>query len=385
MTTAETAMGDRSVLGAADVPDATLTTMVAADRGLDPSRVALVDSSVTEVDYDLPTLTTAGRYWVRGTATCDDEPWSFELFVKHVHSWERSPLFASVPEDMREMAAAGVPWRTEPLVYRSDLAERLPAGLRMPHCLGVFDLDDLSAAVWLQKVPAVAVTWDGPRFARAAYLLGRFAASPRVVERGGVGGHRFTIHDYLHGRLAGQVLPMLRDEGIWQHPLVAGAFDDDLRRRLLRAADEAPAYVDELMSLPRLASHGDACPNNLLVVDGYDGFVLIDFGFFTFEPVGFDLAQLLVGDVQTGRLPASCLAAVEDAIVPAYVEGLRTEGLDAIDREVRRAHALQLMVFTGLSTLPFELLGEEPTPERHAVAAERAEIARFALDLLDAS
>ena len=134
--------------------------MVAADRGVDPSRVTLVSSTVDEVAYDLPAITTAGRYWVRGTATADDEPWPFELFVKHVQSWSRSPLFAMVPDELRVTAAASVPWRTEPLAYRSDLAERLPEGLRMARCLGVFDLDELSAAVWLEKVPAHTAVWD---------------------------------------------------------------------------------------------------------------------------------------------------------------------------------------------------------------------------------
>jgi len=378
-------MGDRSILGPADVSDQELAAMVAVDRGVDPHLVRLVDVAATEVAYDLPTITTAGRYWVRGTATTGEEPWSFELFVKHVHSWERSPLFAMVPEDLRERAAASVPWRTEPLVYRSDLAARLPEGLRMPRSLGVYDLDELSAAVWLTTVPAVPVAWDADRFRQAAYLLGRFAASPQVIERGRVGGHPFTIRDYLEGRLTGQVLPMLRDDGVWHHPLVAGAFGDELHSRLLAAADCAPAYVEELVSLPQLASHGDACPNNLLVVDGYDGFVMIDFGFLTLEPVGFDLAQLLVGDVQTGRLPASRLDEIEETILPAYLEGLGDEGFETTTAQLRRAHALQLMVFTGLSTLPWEHLDQPPTPALHAVAAERAAIARFSLDLLDAS
>ncbi len=378
-------MGDRSILGPADVSDPELAVMVAADRGVDPGRVTLLSSKVEEVAYDLPAITTAGRYWVRGTATADDEPWSFELFVKHVQSWSRSPLFAMVPDDLREFAAATVPWRTEPLAYRSDLAERLPEGLRMARCLGVFDLDELSAAVWLEKVPAHTALWDADRFARAAYLMGRFAASPRVVERADVGEFPFTIQTYLDGRLAGQVLPALRDEGVWRHPLVAGAFDDDLHTRLLRAADAAPAYVAELLSLPRYAAHGDACPNNLLVVDGYDGFVLIDFGYMTPEPIGFDLGQMLVGDVQTGRIAAAALGEIEEAILPAYTDGVRAEGVETTEEAVRRAHALHLMVFSGLSTLPLEYLEQEPTPELHAVAAERAAIARFALDLLDAT
>jgi hypothetical protein len=118
-------------------------------------------------------------------------------------------------------------------------------------------------------------------------------------------------------------------------------------------------------------------------VDGYDGFVLIDFGFMTPEPLGFDLGQLLVGDVQTGRIAASSLGWIENAILPAYAEGVWAEGVEASEDALRRAHALHFMVFTGLSTLPLEYLGDEPMPDLHAVATERAAIARFALDLLD--
>jgi hypothetical protein len=46
---------------------------------------------------------------------------------------------------------------------------------------------------------------------------------------------------------------------------------------------------------------------------------------------------------------------------------------------------LQVLIFTGFSALPFELLESEPTPELHRVAAHRAAIARFSVDLLDAT
>lgn len=181
------------------------------------------------------------------------------------------------------------------------------------------------------------------------------------------------------------MLPLLHDERVWEHPLVAGAFDEELRERLLVAADRAPASVEELSAMPETTSHGDACPNNLLTPGGSDGFVLIDYGFWTLAPVGFDLGQLLVGDVQVGRRTADDLHQVEQAIVAAYVDGLRAEGCEVEDAAVRRAHALQLMIFTGLSTLPFEHLESPPTEELHRVAAERAAIARFSLELLDAT
>jgi hypothetical protein len=374
---------DRSALGPADVSDDTLTGMVADLLGTDPAETIVVSSAVEEVAYDIPSITTAGRYWVRGTAHVRDRELPYEFFVKHVHSWSRSPLFEGVPVEFREEAEASVPWRTEPLAYRSDLGDRLPDGLRMPRALGVFDLDEKSASMWLEVIPVRAVAWDTNRYARAAHLLGRLAGSPRVRELASVGAHAFRVRDYLRGRLEMQVLPMLRDTGIWAHPLVADAFDVELRERLLATADVAAQLVEELSAFPMTAGHGDACPSNLLTPAASDDFVLIDYGFWTLEPVGFDLSQLLVGDVQLGRHPVEGLRAVEDAIVPAYVEGLRAEGCAIPESDVRRAHAVQLMIFTGLSTLPFEHLESPPTPELHRLAAERAVIARFSLDLLD--
>ncbi len=378
-------MHNREALGAADVTDDTLTELVAGLVREPADRVTLLDSHAEQVAYGLPAITTAGRYWVRGEALVGARRKPFGFFVKHVQSWGRSPLFAEVPTELAAMAEAGVPWRTEPLAYRSDLGDRLPRGLRMPRAVGVFDLDEKSASVWLEEIAAVPAEWDTDRFARAAYLLGRLAASLRVRERADVGEFGWSVYEYLHGRLAHQVIPLVRDTGVWCHPLTAGAFDDSLRVRLQASADRAGDLVDELAGLPLGTIHGDACPNNLLVTADNDGFVLIDYGFFGQGPIGFDLGQLLVGDVQIGRQQACTLQVVEDTILPSYVEGLRAEGCEIPLDVVRRAHALHLMLFTGLSTLPFEHLGTEPTPALHQVAADRAAIARFSLGLLDAT
>ena len=377
-------MHHRSALGPADVTDEQLTTMVAASFGADPARTRLLGSCATEFPYDLPAITTAGRYWVGGEAEVDGATRPYRLFVKHVQSWSRSPLFTDVPPEFRAQAADSVPWRTEGLAYRSDLGDRLPEGLRMPRALGVFDLDELSTAVWLEEVPVSPGLWSLDTYVSAARLLGRLATSRRVAELGDVGRTDFSIRTYLDGRLSIQVLPMLRDDGIWQHPLVAGAFDRETRDRLRATGERAAELVAEVLDHPVATSHGDACPNNLLRTDE-PGFVLIDYGFWGRQPIGFDLSQLLVGDVQVGRRTADDLAEVEDAIVPAYVEGMRAEGDDLPLHVVRRAHALQLMIFTGLSCLPVEHLASEPTPELHRLSAQRSGIARFSLDLLDAT
>ena len=159
--------GERTELGAADVDDAVLRAMVGGRLGASRTDIELLSVRIETVDYDLSAITTGGRWWVRGEARVDGviRPWSF--FVKVMQSWSRSPLFEMVPEDIREVAAASVPWRTESLVYRSDLATRLPDGLLMPAAHGVFDLDEASASIWLEEVEGRPRGAVGPRALRA--------------------------------------------------------------------------------------------------------------------------------------------------------------------------------------------------------------------------
>ena len=301
-------MHDRTLLGPADVTDAELAGMVARLLGEDPASVELLSSRAEEVPYDIPAITTAGRHWVSGTARTPSGTTPYRMFVKQVQSWSRSPLFAEVPADYREMAAASVPWRTEGLAYASDLGDRLPEGLSMPRSLGVHDLDELSMAIWLEAVDRPAVTWDLERYRRAAYLLGRMAASPTVAPLADVGAFEWSVRSYVFGRLDMQVLPVLRDDGVWQHPAIAEAFGDDLRDRLRAAALRVDGWLEELDRMPVLTTHGDYSPNNLLPGPTPDGFTLIDFGFWMPNPIGYDLGQLLVGDVQLGRCSPATLA-----------------------------------------------------------------------------
>lgn len=170
----------RVLLGPADVADDELAAFAAASLGV--GHATVLTSSARVFPYDRPAITTAGRYLVTGTArTGTGEVRPFALFVKVIHAYQRSPLRFAVPAHLRAQAAALIPWRTEAELYRSDLADRLPAGLTIPRAVAVRDLDADSAALWLERVPARRVVWDAGRHARAAYLLGRFAASRAVA------------------------------------------------------------------------------------------------------------------------------------------------------------------------------------------------------------
>jgi hypothetical protein len=370
------------VLGPADITDQQLTTMVAAS--LDATEVELLTSHVEVFPYDLPAINTGGRYLVSGTARADGarvQPYVF--FVKVVHSWARSPLSRHVPEELRAAVAPLVPWRAEPDIYRSDLRERLPAGLTVPRAFAVYDLDDESAAIWLELVATRTIVWDVERHERAAYLLGRLAASASVAPLAASAEPLRTPRLYTDMWLQLNVLPALRSEQLWRLPLVAHAFDDDLRTRMLAAADALPALLDELDDMPITTAHGDACTRNLLVTDADDGFTLIDFGFWGQAPIGFDLGQVLLGEIQMGERPAHILAQLEDACLPAYVQGLRAEGSQATVAQVRRSHAILMTIFHGLPAIPFEHQDAAPTDTLRHMFHQRAAASRFIFDLLD--
>jgi hypothetical protein len=378
-------MHDRTALGAADVSHEVLSSIVAS--ALEDPTAELLSSCAEVVPYDLVALTTAGRYRVHGRADTRHGDRPYRLFVKVVQSWSRTPHFAHVPAELRDIALAGLPWEVEPAVYGSDLRSCLPPGLTMPRAYAIRPVDDLSAALWLETVEHVQEPWPLERFAEAARLLGRLAASAQVrpLAHVGRGAQQHVVRGYAQGRLRHQLLPALRDDGLWHHPLLAGPFTPELRERTMAAFGRLDDIVDELESVPVMTLHGDATTRNLLVRGNGSGFTLIDFGFWSEGPVGFDLGQLLVGEVQTGERPADGLPELEQVCVPAYVEGLRAEGCDVPLHTVQRAHALQSLLFSGLSAVPLELLGAAPSPEAHRIARERATMATFLLDLVDST
>lgn len=368
-------------LGPADVTDEQLGSFVQAALGVE--RVEVLSRRVEPVDYDLEALTTAARFWVRGRARHAGGEEEYAFFVKVVQSWTRTPAFQMVPQQLREKAAAGLPWRGEVDVYRSDLASRLPDGFALPQVHLVADLDELSASIWLEAVDADPSPWDAATFERAAYRLGRLAASREVAPVADL-GRQDVIRTYAHGRVEGQVLPALHADALWSHPLVAQTFSPELRARLLAAADALPAYVAELDAAPLGAAHGDACPRNLLVPRSHpDDFVLIDVAFWCRAPLGFDLTQLLIGEVQLGERPAAQLADLGELCLAAYAAGVAAEGCDVPLDDLRRAHALMMLLFAGLTTVPVELLSGGPPPGGVDVVRERAATAEHVLHLVE--
>jgi len=112
-------------------------------------------------------------------------------------------------------------------------------------------------------------------------------------------------------------------------------------------------------------------------------FVVIDWGFGTLLPVGFDLGQLVIGPMHAGLVDADQLDRLAQLVVSAYLDGSRGEGFDVTADEVWAGFFGGLACRSALLSLPFERLGEPPTAELVDHLAERVRLTARLLDLID--
>jgi hypothetical protein len=356
-----------------------------ARRCLDRPSAEVTAWSIEPVAFDPVSITTTGVDRIHGEAVDGGKTLTWSAFIKSVHSIRLWPMFEIVVPDFMQAQVAAQPWRTEAELYTSSLPAVLPDGFRMPRAYQVEDVGPEHVRLWLEDLDEAFPVWDDTRYARAAGLLGRLGGRCAPDRAPADLRHVTAPHLSLvtEGPLAHLTLPALAADATWAHPLIARAVDPALRHDLAVLAKRVPAWVERLDRLPRVFAHGDACPQNLLATrDDPDAFVAIDWGGFAgFGPVGADLAQLLAGRAHTGELRTGDLPRVHAAIAAAYTDGLRAEGLDIDPAEVAAGATGTLLLRTGFTALPLELLSREPTEELAALFRSRAGLARFIADL----
>jgi hypothetical protein len=307
------------------------------------------------------------------------------VFVKTIRSIRHWPMIGMLSESDRRDAIDRFPWRTEADVYASSLVRGLPDGLRAPRIFAIDDLGDDRIRIWMEDVPNTAATWDPARYRAAARRLGRLAGRTHRDGSPADAPPLFGGLRMLWGmRISNTLVPVLRDDATWRHPLMTAVemSDPTLRGDLLALADQAPSIIDRLDRLPRGLAHGDACPQNLLPdPDRPSGFVAIDWGFANLGPLGSDLVQLLAGRADNGELDGDDLPPIQEAILAAYLDGLADERVEASPVGVRLAFLGGLVVGKAFSALPVERLGGPADDRTVASFLARARYARYLLDL----
>lgn len=369
------------VLGPAVLTEELLEAVVRSV--LDDDTAVVVQAAAHAIAYPSSSPATGGLHRVTGTARlAGGEAVAWSVFVKTLRHVRLSPLYKTLPPERAEHFAAEFPWRWELEQYRSEEG-RLPAGLRTPVLYAVDEVDDQHCVLWMEDVQQSQVPWGVQRYARAARALGRMAAARSVdrLPRPSPFPVGYALRMYVTGHVLLACVPPLRDDAVWSSPVLADVVDDALRDDLLRLADEADRWLDRLDTLPQTLAHGDASPQNLLVPEADDGFVVIDWGFGSPLAVGFDLGQLLLGLVQAGEADPAALPAVHAAILPAYIEGLADEGLAVAEDVVRFGYVASMVLRSAFGGLMWERLGEPDSPALREALGQRAAMTRFVVDL----
>ncbi|MET7282516.1 aminoglycoside phosphotransferase family protein [Kribbella sp. NPDC005582] len=163
-------------------------------------------------------------------------------------------------------------WERQALVAESGIVAQTP-GLRSPRYLDVRRGADGITMVseYVEPVPVDA--------ARLAEALGRFA-------RAGVEEPAWGARDVLRDRMA-----TVEARGGWK--VLWGHVSASLRETLQELWVRRAAVLAALDELPRVPTHGDAHPGNLLGWDG-ENVVALDWEQFGLGPAGFDLGYLVV-------------------------------------------------------------------------------------------
>jgi len=352
--------------------------------------------SATPLGYASGSPVTAGLWRVdvaspdRGGAACT----FFVKLVRHVRLW---PGLRRLPNDAaRAEFADFYPWQYELDIHQSGIGSVLPDGMRTPQLQHVGRPDPDHMSLWWEFVVERSQPWTLADYRLAARLLGRLAARrragapvnqalPDVARTAHDGGS--ALRFYTSRRVFGGMLPVLRAGQVWHHPVLREALELTGDRRLpadmVALGARLPGVLALLDGLPQTYAHGDASPQNLLLPAGEPGTVaVIDWGFGTLLPVGFDLGQLLVGLAHAGQTDPAAISAIDAAIFPAYLDGLAAEDYRADPAQVRAGYLGSLAARSALCAIPFETL-EQAVPDERTVAlfAGRIELTRVMLDM----
>ncbi|MGY1653673.1 phosphotransferase [Geodermatophilus sp. SYSU D01119] len=328
--------------------------------------------------YSAPTTRALTRVAV--TARDGGEPLVLRLVVKELQR-AREGLPPEVPPPAREFIDSQIPWRVEADVYTGPVRDHMPPGLRMPDLVHVTSGPGDRRTLWLEDVRAVDRPWSVDDVRRAATALGRLAVRRRVEPRIEIPCGSF-LANFVANRLGRRALPLLATEGTWSHPAMRQPAVAALRDDLARLAGRVPALWDEVAGAPELPAHGDATPANVLRAEQEPGVLaLLDWGTSTPAPVGYDVVPLVFGDAEACTAPPDAAPGLLDVAVPAYVEGLAAEGVEAPVRQVERAVVAAALLRYPFTSLPLDELEGPLTGELVAHAREKAAFVRMVLDL----
>jgi Phosphotransferase enzyme family len=323
---------------------------------------------------------TGGVYRVRGEG--------FSLIIKIIKN--------GIDENPNGLWVAGAEethrnyWKREWLAFSSGMLDTLPGELRAPRTLLATEPAEDECWIWMEDVEGrPGAEWqlddyDSVAFdlatTQAAYASGRSVLPPDP----------WLSHFWLRGwveTLAHQI-GALDDESLWNEPWQAPM--SVLRPRVRALWAEREQLLQIIESAPQTVIHGDFWPTNLIAAD--DGTsVAIDWSQVGIGSIAQDLDQLTLDPVWMLVLPDASLDDLEKHVLPGYLSGLRSSGLDMDEDTLRQWYAAAASVHYAplaafQATNASNPAAVEASERRHGrpyaeIVARKARVVERALDL----
>lgn len=334
----------------------------------------------------------AGGVWlVAGTAV---------NHTHQTHNWRvvvkilRSPEGLMMPDgrcirrDMAEDQSNFGYWRREALAAQSDLFDNLPAGLRVPQCLGVTPISDTECWLWQEYLPEDHEwTWDD--YYQAAYRLGQWQAAHQELPH-----HPWLAQDWLagwvHGPLTG-IFGMVEGMNGYQHPLLNAYFAPEELAALSQLWANRQSYLDKLAQLPQTLCHLDAHRGNMSGQG--DALALLDWAFAGNGALGEELAAFIGATLLLDYVSLDDAEQLEQVAFAGYVAGLRAAGWAGDGAQIWQAYRCAMPLrYAPVSVASMLQTAVDPTyaadwEQRTGqpladILAHRAGLARFYLSRL---
>jgi hypothetical protein len=137
----------------------------------------------------------------------------------------------------------------------------------------------------------------------------------------------------------------------WENPYVRKYLPERNRHRVQSIWDERERFIQALEKLPKVFTHGDAQPRNLFIrknVEGEPELTAIDWALCGSYPIGAEIVQMIVFAIQFREIKVEAMTDLSEAVLFAYILGLRDVGWKGDPDWVRLGYQAYLLMSWGI-------------------------------------
>jgi hypothetical protein len=229
-------------------------------------------------------------------------------------------------------------WKREWLAFAAGLLDALPGGLRAPRTTLTTEPAEDECWIWMEDVDGRSgTTWDLDDFDAAAFDLATTQAA-YATGRSELPDQPWLARRWLRGwtEVSAATAVAIDDDAGWDDDRLAAMAPLRTRAAAVWAAREELLAIIE--AAPPTVTHCDLWPANLIAAD--DGTtVAIDWSQVGIGALAQDLDQMTLDTVWMQVRPGESLDALDAHVVPSYLSGLRSAGVDLDERQLRHWYA----------------------------------------------